>query len=209
MSAKQFISALIILSFISCEHSSGISDGKKEVLADKGNATIVDITERLSTIDSLKESLVKEQQLRIEIHDNQYDCYNSMEYYLTNTTLCIKNYSEHGDMYDSSYIPEALLDKSLSKSEIQKVEYFMTHFFYDSLRTVYSSGISKACSEQRLININIDWKGKSKNIQIEDCYNKDVAKLFNFINLTSIPFLNQENNQNCCYNNQQIRNCFF
>jgi hypothetical protein len=180
----RLVISIIILTFISCGAPEEIPEGKKEVIANFKDTISKDTAKRSIASDTTGKNLVgsETEQLKIEIHDNQYDCYNSMEYYLTSNSLYIDNYSEHGDMYDANYKPEALLDKVLSKSEMQKVKYFIAHFPYDSLKTLYASGLSKECDKQRQINININYNGNSKNIQIEDCYQKDIAKLFDLIN---------------------------
>jgi hypothetical protein len=128
----------------------------------------------------------KEYQVRdkwIEIHDNQYDCYNSMEYSITDSTIYIDNYAEEGDMYDSNYTPAALLDRKLSKTQRQTFANFMNHFPFDSLKSEYVSGVKKGCDSLRQIYIEINWNGKRKNVQIEDCYQKNIGMLFDMINL--------------------------
>src|ERR1700722_4041099 len=71
----------------------------------------------------------------IEIHDNQYACYNSREYYLilVDSTLTIDDYSEHGDMNDTNYQPDDLLSQKLSKVDMLRAEEFMASFAWDSL----------------------------------------------------------------------------
>lgn len=119
----------------------------------------------------------------ITIHDNQYDCDNSMEYTITDSTIYIDNYAEEGNMYDSNYVPEALLDKKLSKTKRNMLADFMVHFPFDSLKSEYISEAKKPCDSLRQIYIDIYWNGKRKIIQIEDCYNKDVGILFDMINM--------------------------
>jgi hypothetical protein len=137
----------------------------------------------------------------IIIHDNQYDCVNSMEYTITDSTIYIDNYAEEGDMYDSGYMPAPLLDKKLSKTKRHIVENFMEHFPFDSLKTAYISGAKKSCDSLRQIYIEINWNGKKKNIQIEDCYQKNVGMLLDMINLL-IP---NDNSHNPLYNPDMLR----
>ena len=120
---------------------------------------------------------------KITIHDNQYDCGNSMEYTITDSTIYIDNYAEEGDMNNSKYVPEALLDKKLSKTKMNMLADFMEHFQFDSLQSEYISGVKKPCDSLRQILIEISWGGKKKNIQIEDCYQKDIGMLFDEINM--------------------------
>jgi hypothetical protein len=119
----------------------------------------------------------------ITIHDNQYDCYNSMEYSICDTAIYIDNYSEHGDMYDSNYTPLIELDTTLSTTQIHALGFFMEHFPYDSLKSDYMSGVTKECDSLRQIYIEINWRGRKKNIGIEDCYQKNIGMLFDMINL--------------------------
>lgn len=118
----------------------------------------------------------------IEIHDNQYSCVNSMEYFIIDTSLSIGYYSEEGDLYDSGYIQDELVDTVLTKTQIHKIDYFMQHFPFDSLAVEYESGVDKICDSVRQIHIEINWKGRGKDIQIIDCYQKNIAKLFDMIN---------------------------
>ncbi len=145
----------------------------------------------------------KGQEMRktIEIHDNQYDCYNSTEYTLTDSTIHIDNYAEEGNMYDSGYTPKALLDKKLSKTKRHLLADFMEHFPFDSLKSEYISGAEKSCDSLRQIYIEINWNGKNKNIQIEDCYQNNVGMLFDMINLL-IP---KEEPKNPMYNPDLLR----
>ncbi len=64
----------------------------------------------------------------IEIHDNQYACYNSMIYFIIDSTFSIGNYSEEGDMYDSGYTQEEYLDTLLSNNQLHAFDNFMKHF---------------------------------------------------------------------------------
>jgi len=118
----------------------------------------------------------------IEIHDNQYACYNSMQYFIIDSSFSIGNYSEEGDIYDSGYTQEELLDTILSKTRMRIFENFMAHFPFDSLGSSYESGINKSCDSLRQIYIQINWRGKKKDIQIEDCYQKNIGMLLNAIN---------------------------
>ncbi len=119
----------------------------------------------------------------ISIHDNQYDCGNSMEYTITDSTIYIDNYSEEAEMNDSDYVPEPMLDMKFSITQIHTLENFMEHFSFYSLTTEYISGAKKPCDSLRQIYIEINWNGKRKNIQIEDCYNNNIGMLFDEINM--------------------------
>lgn len=118
----------------------------------------------------------------IEIHDNQNDCVNSMEYTITDSTIYIDNYAEEGAMYDSNYTPQVFLDKKLSKKQRIALESFMKNFPLDSIRSNYIHKSSKPCDSVREIYIEINWNDKSKTIQIVDRYSKKMASLFNMIN---------------------------
>jgi len=120
----------------------------------------------------------------IEIHDNQYACYNSTEYYLilVDSSLVIDNYSEHGDMNDTNYNPDDLLNEKLSKEDMLRAQDFMASFPWDSLEDKYESGKKKECDSTREINIIVRDNNLRKDIQIKDCYSKNMARVFNFIN---------------------------
>jgi hypothetical protein len=119
----------------------------------------------------------------IEIHDNQYACYNSMQYFIIDSSFSIGNYSEEGDMYDSGYTQEELLDTILTKTQIHIINRFIEHFPFDSLKPEYESGVQKSCDSLREIYIQINWKGKKKDIQIIDCYQVNVGMLFDMLNM--------------------------
>jgi hypothetical protein len=137
----------------------------------------------------------------IVIHDNQYACYNSTEYFIIDSSISVYVYSEEGDMYDSGYTDEVYLDTMLSNTQIHSLNYFMEHFQFDSLKEEYSSGIQKSCDSTREINIEINWKGKKKEIQIDDCYNKDVGMLFDMISML-IP---KDNPRKPLYNPEMLK----
>jgi hypothetical protein len=118
----------------------------------------------------------------ITIHDNQYSCINSMEYFIIDSSLSIGYYSEEGDLYDSGYIQDELVDTVLTKTQIHAIDYFMKHFPFDSLAVEYESGADKICDSTRQIHIEINWKDRKKDIQIVDCYQKDMRRLFDMIN---------------------------
>ena len=61
----------------------------------------------------------------IIIHDNQYACYNSTEYFIIDSTISVYGYSEEGDMYDSGYTDEVYLDTTLSKTQMNTLDYFI------------------------------------------------------------------------------------
>lgn len=143
----------------------------------------------------------QEKEKIITIHDNQYDCVNSMEYFITDSTIYIDNYSEEGAMYDSGYSPAPLLDKKLSKSKREMLQNFMEHFPFDSIKSEYNSGVKKGCDSLRLIHIEIIWNGKKKNIQIVDCYQKNIGMLFDMINML-IP---QEKRADAWYNPEMLK----
>jgi len=149
--------------------------------------------------DSTCKSQEKEEM--ITIHDNQYDCVNSMEYFITDSTIYIDNFSEEGEMYDSGYSPAPLLDKKLSKSKRQMLQNFMQHFPFDSLKSEYNSGIKKECDSLREIYIQINWNGKKKDIQIVDCYQKNIGMLFDMINML-IP---KEKPNDVLYNPEMLK----
>jgi len=120
----------------------------------------------------------------IEIHDNQYACYNSTEYYLilVDSTLTIDEYSEHGDMNDSNYNPDDLLSEKLSKEQMLRAEEFMANFLWDSLQDKYTSGNKTECDSIRQMDVEIRYNSVRKSIDIHDCYSKNMAKVFSFIN---------------------------
>lgn len=120
----------------------------------------------------------------IEIHDNQYACYNSTEYYLilVDSTLTIDNYSEHGDMDDTNYNPADLLDEKLTKDQMLKAQEFMAGFAWDSLQDKYVSGAKAECDSVRQMDVEIRYNGLSKSIDIKDCYSRKMASIFRFIN---------------------------
>ena len=105
-----------------------------------------------------------------------------MEYIITDSTIYIDNYSEEGDIHDSNYSPKPQLNKKLSRAQRYLLGNFMQYFPVDSLKTKYMSGVKKNCDSLRQIYIEINWNGKKKNIQIEDCYQKNISKLFVMIN---------------------------
>jgi hypothetical protein len=137
----------------------------------------------------------------IEIHDNQYACYNSTEYFIIDSTISIYGYSEEGEMYDSGYTDEVYLDTTLSKTQLHTLYYFMEHFPFDSLKDEYKSGINKNCDSLRQIHVEINWKSRKKEIQVYDCYNKDVGMLFDAINML-IP---KNNPRNPDYNSEILK----
>jgi hypothetical protein len=121
----------------------------------------------------------------IEIHDNQYACYNSIEYYLilVDSTLTIDDYSEHADMNDTNYNPKDLLDEKLSKEQMIRAQEFMASFPWDSLQDKYtSSGNKTDCDSVRQMDVEIRFNSVRKSIDIHDCYSQNMAKVFGFIN---------------------------
>ncbi len=119
-----------------------------------------------------------------------------MQYDIIDSSIFIGNFSEEGDMYDSGYTQEIYLDTTLSKAQVRAFNNFMNHFQVDSLQEEYESGIDKSCDSTRQIYIEINWKGKKKNIQIVDCYQKNIHMLFDAINRL-IP---KENPRKALYN---------
>ena len=87
-----------------------------------------------------------------------------MEYTITDSTIYIDNYSEEGEMNDSDYVSEPMLDMKFSVTQRHTLENFMEHFSLDSLKTKYISGVKKPCDSLRQIYIEINWNGKKKNI---------------------------------------------
>ena len=120
-------------------------------------------------------------QIVIEIHDSRYSCYNSEQYFLSDSSLEIISVSEHGEMYDENYSGEVEYFKTLSAIEAKQLKVFMNHFPLDSLKKNYESSPPGDCNEERWMNIDISYRTKRKNIQITQCYQPDIAKLFSFI----------------------------
>jgi len=117
----------------------------------------------------------------IEIHDNQYGCYQSREYYLQDSVLTIDDYDEEGAIHDSKYKNKDLLNRKLSEAEIRKEINFMASFPLDSLKADYNSG-RDGCDSIRQMAITIRYNGITKVIGIQDCYSEKVARIFRFIN---------------------------
>ena len=51
-----------------------------------------------------------------------------MEYTITDSTIYIDNYSEEGEMNDSDYVSEPMLDMKFSVTQRHTLENFMEHF---------------------------------------------------------------------------------
>lgn len=120
-------------------------------------------------------------EIYIEIHDNQYGCYVSREYYLQDSTLTVDDYNEEGELHDSKYQNKDLLSRKLSAIQIQKEKEFMSHFPWDSLKADYNSG-RDGCDSIRQMAITIRYNGMTKVVGIQDCYSEKVARIFKFIN---------------------------
>src|SRR5437899_351178 len=119
-------------------------------------------------------NILVKSQVSIVIHDNQNNCNNYTDYYLTKDSLIIDELSEHDDA-SSYYIPPVLYRKALSDDQQQRLTDFCDAFPLDSLSKQYASGKKKKCDEQRVIKAEIKMGKRSKQIQITDYYQKNMA----------------------------------
>lgn len=128
-----------------------------------------------------KKPPVKPKEISIEIHNNQYSCCSSQEYYIEGDKLTVCYFSEHGSMYEERYQPDTLLRKRLSSIELKRFDFLLDHFPFERLKPVYES-TAPANDEVREISVSVRYGNKSAHVQISGCYQENIATLFRVIN---------------------------